>query len=199
LSFGSQVYASIPQLWRFKPDNKGGGVWGIEPSSSDFASLVQPAGGLQTSGNGVGFYLGGHLSNFTYPHTSPPSSWFRPVQGLTTFNMTSNVWQNVSAVGYNQFQTAHQGHAQFVPGVGANGIVVFFGGQNSQPDVWTENEPLVPMSDIAIFDSTAQKWYHQTATGQVPEPRTRACVVGVQGDKGTYEMFVLGLLSEFVS
>jgi len=185
-SFALDSNVSAPQSWQFTPDGLGGGSWNSQASSSAFSSLVQPAGGLQTFGHGVGLYLGGHLSSRTYPQST--ISYFQPVPGLIMFNMTSNSWQNITAVGYNQNQTAHQGTAQFVPGIGANGVFIFLGGQTSSPTDWTEFEPLVSMNDLVVFDPSSQKWYHQQATGDIPEPRIRACVVGAQGDNGTYEM-----------
>ena len=49
------------------------------------------------------------------------------------------------------------------------------------------------MDEITGFDVYDQKWYHQTATGDVPASRVSFCISGAQEtETGLYEIFVFG-------
>jgi hypothetical protein len=189
--FGGERSFELPNdppqqpVWSFKSDGNGGGDWVSSPGSTAYNNIAQAAGSCFTSGNGIGLSLGGHLNDHTYPKGATQST---PVTGLVQYNMTTGTWEILDATGYNANQTCHFGMTHWVPGLSSQGLAFFIGGQISAPDVWTSAEPLTPMSDIAIYDPATQKWYHQTATGDIPEPRTGACMTGTQGTNGTYEM-----------
>ena len=48
----------------------------------------------------------------------------------------------------------------------------------------------IPFDTITIYEPGNKTWYNQTATGDIPKGRDKACTVGIQGDNGTYEMYV---------
>lgn len=51
---------TVPELWVFTPDGKGNGAWADQTQNTPgFAGLDQPTNGICTSGNGLGFCLGG--------------------------------------------------------------------------------------------------------------------------------------------
>ncbi|GME22953.1 uncharacterized protein HO173_005471 [Neofusicoccum parvum] len=56
---------------------------------------------------------------------------------------------------------------------------------------FTENEKLLSMDSVAVFDVAGAKWYHQPVSGDVPSDRDRFCIVGVQdSSNSTYEIFL---------
>ncbi|KAF2875787.1 hypothetical protein BDV95DRAFT_281642 [Massariosphaeria phaeospora] len=189
LSFLTDTGPRPPQPWEFVADGKGGGLWaqGTVAPASNFSSLVQPAGGSYTYGNGVGYYLGGHLFSKSWP----ARDWY-PVTGLVTHNMTSNTWTNVTSVEYDQGRVSHFGIAHFVSHLGPSGLVLFIGGRTSPDDEMNRNEEKRSFADIAMYEPGSGKWFHQIATGTIPEWRTRPCAVGVKGENDTYEIFIYG-------
>ena len=73
-----------------------------------------------------------------------------------------------------------------VPSFGTKGILIVLGGSSL---------PNGGFNLVTIYDPHAQIWYLQTATGEIPEPRTGFCAVGTQGgDNSTYEMYVCHLV-----
>ncbi|MCJ1268935.1 hypothetical protein MMC22_008823 [Lobaria immixta] len=48
-------------------------------------------------------------------------------------------------------------------------------------------------NNITLYDKKNETWYFQTASGDIPQPRTDFCVVGVEGDeKVSFEIFMHG-------
>lgn len=45
---------------------------------------------------------------------------------------------------------------------------------------------------LSIFEPVSKQWQTQLVTGNPPECTESQCVVGVQGDNGTYEIFMYG-------
>jgi hypothetical protein len=173
------------QPWKFIADDQGGGQWtqGKVTSDSDYTPLVHPASGSHTYGNGVGYWFGGHIGEKTWPRRN----WY-PVSGLVTYNMSSNTWSNLSTAGYGEHLVTHHSVAHFVPDYGDAGLVLWMGGIDSSDTAITDSDPPRSLGTITMYDPKSGKWFHQRATGTVPEWRTRACAVGVKGENGTYEM-----------
>ncbi|KAI0110830.1 hypothetical protein GGR51DRAFT_80035 [Nemania sp. FL0031] len=79
---------------------------------------------------------------------------------------------------------------------GRAGILIAFGGYqtayegNQIPDsLWDQR----PFNDIFIYDIYSNTWYHQTATGQVPELRTEFCaVVSSAPDDSSFQITMHG-------
>lgn len=130
-----------PALWQFTSDGNGGGSWDVASSAEDsmYQSLNQPSHALATSGNGVGYALGGMLTCQTYANPAGPCGVvFTPVPGMVTFNMSTNSFSNISASGdngYSTYGTAGLGGAVFASNFGAEGVALFLGGQTSDPDM----------------------------------------------------------------
>ena len=168
-------------LWQFTPNGKGGS-WsevGIS-SNSIFPSLIRQAAAAGTSGDGAGYLLGGYNE-------------FVPIPGIVTYNMSSGVWANDSAAGFSTYGTAQYGQMQYVPNVAENGLLVLFGGETSDDVEWHDNgSNLLSFDTIYMYDPSSNTWHNQTASGTVPESRDRFCSVGVQGDNGTFEIFIMG-------
>lgn len=181
-------------LWQFTVDGNGKGSWSQQSiaSNSIFPSLTRPAAAYVAYGNGVGYALGGYSSARTSPQTAGLTS-FQPIPGLVSYNTTSNQWSNDSATGFSTYGTAEYGQMHYVPGFGSEGILVVVGGETSNQIAWTDTgSNLLSFATINIYDPSNKTWYNQSATGQIPESRDRFCSVGVQGDNGTYELFIHG-------
>lgn len=174
--------AERPQPWKFVANGNGSGSWAKQDSGPGFSSLVQPAAGSHTYGNGIGYYLGGHLLGETWPSRG----WY-PVNGLVAYNMSSNTWTNSTPTGYGK--VPHHAIAHFVPSFGSSGVVVWMGGLDSTDTEVTPQDPPHDFANITVYDTHTNKWFYQEAIGTVPAWRNRACAVGVQGENNTYEMY----------
>ena len=181
ISQGGTRLISPNGLWQFTPSGHRGS-WsqvGIS-SSSIFPSLTRQAGAAGTSGDGAGYLLGGYNA-------------FVPIPGIVTYNMSSGVWGNNSAAGFSTYGTAEYGQMQYVPNVAENGLLVLFGGETSDDVLWHDNgSDLLSFGIIYMYDISSNTWHNQTASGTIPQSRDRFCSVGVQGDNGTFEIFIMG-------
>jgi hypothetical protein len=112
-------------------------------------------------------------------------TWLWPANtslGLVMYNSTSQKWFNFSSSSYSYYGLANNGMAHFVPSFGPNGLLMAFGGSS------TTDQQLVPMDTVSMFDPWTQQWRSQATTGDVPGETENACVVGAEGDEGTYEV-----------
>ena len=186
VSWAVSVPASAPDnsLWEFIPSGSSG-TWSQVPllqQSTNFTSLVRTVGGASTSEHGLGFVLGG-LQNG--PTAGSVFLGAGPVPGLLIYNSSSQVWSNVSAFGYSNDGTSIDGAAQFVPSFGPNGLLLVVGGTVSG---LTYSPTLLSTDTVSLYDPFSSVWKTQAVTGAVPPACINTCVVGAQGDNGTYEV-----------
>lgn len=155
-------------------------------SDSIWDTLTRPAYGLATSGGPGGFNLGGYANSHISQKTDIESQI--PVPGLQFFNYESHKWLNNSALGYSAIGTAVNGGMVHVPSWGSAGLLVILGGQTADSlSTFNDGQYYTPLSNISLFDPVTQTWYHQEATGSVPDERDRFCVAGVRGgDNSTF-------------
>lgn len=83
------------------------------------------------------------------------------------------------------------GILESVPTFGPEGLLLAAG-------TGTLNNAPPLFDNITIYEPNTQTWHNQIATGNIPLGRDGLCSVGIQGDNGTYEMYVL-LPSEMMS
>ena len=154
-------------------------------SSSIFATLNRPAAGMSAYGNGTGYYLGGYNSEVDPASNGP----FSPNTGLMIYNMADNTWKNVTS-NYDSDGTAFFGGMEYAPIFGSQGLLVAFGGEESNLNGWQDNGQLFqPFQTVAVYDPSGPgQWYFQETTGDVPPQSDMFCTVGIQSDIGTYEM-----------
>lgn len=94
--------------------------------------------------------------------------------------MSDQTIANSSDGGYVQDFT-HPGTMINIPNYGSRGILIVLGGGNYNH--------IRGFNNITIYDKAEQKWYYQTATGDIPRPRAFHCAVGIQSKEGsTFEM-----------
>ena len=169
-------------LWSFSPDATGGVVWSLNGTASSAASqLTQTFGGSFTASTTSFYSLGGAM----------PSDLGLSLAGLTTYDFTADTWRNSSSSASSQSGYSVQGQAAFMSPFGQHGLLAFLGGDSppNQTYQYEAGAALVDMSNITIYDPATGAWYHQTATGSVPPPRSEFCAVGsAANDNSSYEM-----------
>ncbi len=172
-------------LWSFKPDGTGGGAWNKEIGNTDptFDDLTRSFNGYQAYGGDRALVLGGVSTYQTSPATSQLEDDVK-LPGLVQLNMATKTFTNSTARAFNDGQNGLQGQMHYVPAFGPNGIFLMMGG-SSFPVV---DENLVDLSSIWAYEPVTDKWFNQTATGNIPEKRLDFCTAGVNSTNGTYEM-----------
>ncbi|KAI9758876.1 MAG: Topoisomerase 1-associated factor 1 [Chaenotheca gracillima] len=192
-AFGDAPPASNLSLWALKPDNQGGGSWSlaIDPGAATWDSLTRPCQATMAFGPVNALVLGGVETSLSAPSTANiDSSAMIPVPGLVTFDMTTKQFTNTSAAGYDFNGTVERGAMLHVPSFGPDSLFVAFGGDISPLTTYTPGSNSQSFANIKVYDPAGQKWYNQTATGNIPEPRIQFCATGVNSTNGTYEIFI---------
>ena len=118
----------------------------------------------------------------------------QPLPGILTYDFTRNAFTNNSATSFNTYGTSEFGEMQYINiNNGKHGLVAAFGGDYSTTTSWKDNGwKLQTFGKIHMYNPDSKTWYNQTASGTIPERRDRFCATGVQGDNGTYEIFIFG-------
>ncbi|KAL8864588.1 MAG: hypothetical protein Q9174_007296, partial [Haloplaca sp. 1 TL-2023] len=175
--------------WQFTVDGSGGGSWEQLPSAGDsgFADLTRPDFARGAAVKNTGFIFGGYESARSSPDSaSIPGT--TPIPGIVSFNISSGVWSNDTVPERIDAQGGLQGGlygALASAPFGPDGVLVMTG---TTPNPYSPP----PFNSITIYNPNDKTWHSQTATGSIPSARGRTCTVGVQGDNGTYEVFVYG-------
>ncbi|KAL8753887.1 MAG: hypothetical protein Q9184_005286 [Pyrenodesmia sp. 2 TL-2023] len=180
--FGDAPEPPPLSLWSFKPDGTGSGSWKEEISADDPAidGLLRSVSGSEAVGGNIALVLGGVINGVSDQETSDGPSRLSP--GLLEFDMTSLNFTNSSATGFNANGTVRAGQMHFVPSFGPQGIFLAMGGNSNYTD------DLIGFDDIAVYEASTRKWYNQTVSGNIPEPRRAFCVAGINSTEGSYEM-----------
>jgi hypothetical protein len=109
------------------------------------------------------------------------------LSGLVTQDFATGRWENVTANIPNQSPYRTQAKSTFVPGYGDEGFFVIVGGENppTEESFYEMGTFMADMSVITLYDIASGTWYTQTATGDVPPPRSEFCAVGAASSGGT--------------
>ena len=168
-------------VWSFQPDGHGGLNWSVAQDNSVAQQYTPTVFSAFTASNANSTSLGGVVSG----------EGNTTVGGLLTYDFGTSSWSNSSSAGAAQSTYSVQAEAVFMPNFGKAGVLAFLGGDSppNQTYYYEQGSALTDMSNITIYDPDSQTWYHQTATGSVPPPRSEFCAVGsAPTDNGTYEM-----------
>lgn len=179
---------STPQLWQFTPDERNKGTWSL---AGPVSSLIQVTAARSTFGNGSAYILGGFTSWETTRFYSNDRSYHSSGNGVVSYNMESQTWQNQSMAGAAPTGWLYEGELHWVDNLGGSGLVVTLGGVTAQPLPELAGETLVSFDHVSFFNPITGEWRNQSTTGAIPTTRRRACSVGVPGDNGTYEVRAL--------
>lgn len=176
-------------IWGFKPNDEGNANWDqvMGPiSTTPFpANVHRKARGMSASDGKRAYYLGGYISKETSP--SAESDDPIPSSGLLIFDFNTLTITNSSDGGYvspqipEEFSIWPRGAMINIPTYGDDGILVVLpSGRDSQDFAF---------NNVTLYDKKNEKWYSQIASGDIPQPRSDPCVVGVEGDeKVSFEM-----------
>ena len=193
-SNSNQTYP--PSLWKFTIDGQGSGNWSQVSDSTDptFGDLTRPSSGLTASSNTSAFYLGGIVDFQSSSQTTglnPNVSI--PIRGLIEYDFSNGTWTNHSSEGYSPSGIAAYGEMLYIPSFGTQGLYLMIGGAADGLTNFTTNNTLQGMNVITIYDPATQTWYHQKATGVIPEPRYQFCATGnMATNNNAYDIFVYG-------
>jgi Kelch motif len=136
--------------------------------------------------------MGGFASKRTTPQTADLQDLV-PIPGIVSYNTVDGTWKNESSTGYSAFGTAVLAQLQYVPTFGAGGLLLVMGGSTPNAVKWTDRgSNYVSFEKVNIYDLASKSWHAQTASGAIPNARSRFCSVGARGDNGTYEIFIFG-------
>ena len=172
------------QLWQFTADENGSGTWNIFSSegNSVFGTLTRPTWALGGVVDNTGYMVGGYIGSHSEYDTADIEGIKKlAVPGITSFNLTSGAWSNDTAPEYLQRENGTFGMLQAVPMFGPRGLLLITG------TILTDGVP-DPFDNFTIYEPGEKVWYTQKASGDIPPGRSNPCVVGVNGDNGTYEM-----------
>lgn len=151
--------------------------------------------GLTVPSLGRGYYFGGHLDGyttagwsqsiarvyltslleFTFPGRSNPS-----VQNNNQAAGPSGLFRNITQGGLQDtasFPERADGVLVYVPGFGAEGIILGLAGGN--------NVTFTQMNVIDVFDIAKSTWYKQSTSGPTPPIRVNPCAVAQSAPDGS--------------
>ena len=153
--FGQAPPLPPQSLWSFNPDGTGGGTWKevINSTASVWSSIAHPVVGLQVYGSNKAWYLGRQSINI---ETDIQMEYITPesvVSGLTTFDMTSKSFTNISAWMNGKTKSFQFGALQHVSVFGPEGLVVILGGSAFEDD----SQVTVDIWQIPVYDPASQQ------------------------------------------
>ena len=176
----------VDSIWAFTPFGNGSGNWSqfVGPTADITfpQDILRPTNGFSAFDNTTGYFFGGLVGA-----NSDPSLTYEFVfsSGLLTFDFETGLLQNSTNVPTAVHAWANVGGMIGVSAFGQRGTLIAIGGGPGQSELGTS----APLNNITIFDIASQTWLSQTATGDIPTPRSDFCAVGVQGgDNSTFEM-----------
>ncbi|MCJ1426962.1 hypothetical protein MMC29_004865 [Sticta canariensis] len=182
-------------IWGFKLNDQGTAEWNqvIGPlTNTPFPSNIHRiARGMTATDGNRAYYLGGFFSRETSLASSDTSDKNRVSSpGLLLFDFNTLTFTNSSDGGYitplvRGKTDRPTGAMIHMPTYGDDGILGILPSGRDHQDFAFNN--------ITLYDKKTQKWYSQTTSGDIPEPRTWFCAVGVGGDENnTFEIFLHG-------
>ncbi|KAL3964455.1 hypothetical protein ACCO45_001459 [Purpureocillium lilacinum] len=166
-SYNANVSLENQALWKFAPNNGGGGLWSVERPQNPEVFDGRPLGTRGASAfcdGGFGVYIGGfgnvatdrRFANVTWPDSEP-------VPGMMTYNATTKVWSKEEVVDPSSKEADSKGRGWYAD-----------------------------FQTVSMYDTVKEKWFWQRAGGSVPRVRENYCAVGVRGPQGTFEIFIHG-------
>ncbi|KAL8754513.1 MAG: hypothetical protein Q9184_005090 [Pyrenodesmia sp. 2 TL-2023] len=181
--FGDSPEPPPLSLWSFKPDGATGS-WKEEIAAGDpvWNNVTRSAFGYLAAGGDTGLMLGGIATDGM---RSREISGDILLPGLTEFNMTTLEFKNSSTKGlFTADGTGERGQMHFVPSFGSQGLFFTMGGGNAGG--------LFGFDNIWVYEAGSQRWFNQTAAGNLPQPRSEFCIAGINSTEETYEIFLYG-------
>jgi len=125
------------------------------------------------------------------------------LEGMIVLNTTAGTVTNISTVA-NTTEPRTRGALQYIPGIGARGILVLVGGTSKPSTELDSALSYINMTEIDVFDvaslytsSNSTGWYKQQATGNIPAPRGLFCMVLASApDNSSHNLYIYGGINE---
>lgn len=177
--FGGWPYetAEFPSLlWSFTAGSTNA-AWKNETSpSTDGLSAKSPGpfASANTYTNDTFYNYGGNI----VPANALPD--MTVLSGLVTRDLVAQDWDNTTATLPDQNKFRTQARMVHAPNFGNQGYLVMVGGEAppTEESFYETGAHMVDMATITLYDIESQTWYTQTATGDIPPPRSEFCAVG---------------------
>ncbi|KIX99548.1 uncharacterized protein Z520_05124 [Fonsecaea multimorphosa CBS 102226] len=176
-------------------------LWSFTAGTSDVTWKNETApstDGLATSSPGP-FASANTFTNSTYYNFGGDVVSSLPdmtvLSGLVTRDFVAQSWTNSTAILPNQSRYRTQARMVHTADFGGQGFLVIVGGEAppTAASVYEGGDYMVDMSTITLYNIETGSWYTQTATGDIPPPRSEFCAVGASARGGNrFEMFVYG-------
>lgn len=178
-------YSTAPstfQLWGYDTILN---QWNRSDAAATASTPIQRVSyGAGTAIGGKGYYYGGYLNSLTNPLWSGDQF---ATSNLVILDLDTGVMSNNT--GYDSTGRA-EGVMVGIP-ASAAGMLIYFGGV-SYPYANT-TEVAMDMSQIMVFDIGDNKWYLQTATGNIPPNRRKFCAGATWADdQSSYNVYLYG-------
>jgi hypothetical protein len=137
--------------------------------------------GVGVSETGQGYFYGGWIKNTSMRGwTSPPTM----SSNLYKFDYDANQLKLMNAP--DKLGRA-EGAMVWIPAGDNPGLLVYLGGLVDSSGNGTRAPQ--PMNKILVFDPATNGWFTQTATGEIPQNRSRFCADAAWApDKSSYNM-----------
>ena len=205
-------YVRQPLLFYDKPRNKISRYGGWPYEESDFPSILwssdagtnnvnwkneTPPATDGLSADSPGPFASAHAytnttfynfgGNVVTPNALPNMT---VLSGLVTRNLVAEDWTNSTTNIPNQSQYRTQARMVHAPKFGTEGYLVVVGGESppTEASFYETGSSLVDMATITLYDIGSGTWFTQTATGEVPPPRSEFCAVGSTSTDGYFEL-----------
>ncbi|KAL9124829.1 MAG: hypothetical protein Q9217_005888, partial [Psora testacea] len=167
-----------------------------DPANQPVQRAAEGAG-ISVPQLGRGWYFAGHLDSFTTPGWSNQvyRTYLKSLLEYTFPGRTNDgveslgggktagqdgVWRNITQGGIqdtNAFANRADSALVYVPGYGAQGILVSMGGGT--------NVSFTQMNVIDVFDIANSTWYKQSTAGSYPTLRVNPCAVALAAPDGS--------------
>ena len=172
-------------------------TWNTTTADLSEISRIAYGAGTTVEQRAEGYYYGGWLSNQSIAGWSGPRI---ASSNIIKYDMNAGTFSNSS--GPDNLGRA-EGAMVFLP-ASDNGLLIYFGGVidmgngsavganmtvSSRSRICSRNTDLC-MKEIWIYDLNSEKWYNQTATGDVPDMRGKFCAGATwPTDQSSYNMY----------
>ncbi|KAF2749188.1 hypothetical protein M011DRAFT_475920 [Sporormia fimetaria CBS 119925] len=169
------------QLWYYDVAYN---TWNISKPAGVEVQRASWGAGAVAQDRAIGYYYGGWLTGASVPGYEART----PVSGMVVYDMLANTFRNES--GPDDIPRA-EGVMQYVP-VGDAGLLVYFGGIEFSEGNGNASRGMA-MSNILVYSIGDNRWYRETATGEVPEMRRRFCAgLAYAEDRSSYNIYLYG-------
>ncbi|KAL6717932.1 hypothetical protein ACLMJK_004017 [Lecanora helva] len=186
-------------LWQYDFSNDN---WTSITPSGDPVQRIHWGTSVQAVNSSNGYFLGGAITPKSDPAFNALSG-AEPyqVQGLITLNEDTVHYTNSSTTGLNLDGTTLGGFLTLIESLGSAGVLISFGGISNNPGKPMElddadlEDPTMHRSlgNVSVYDIGGDKWFQQTASGDIPQWRYVGCSVAVSAPDGSsHSIYVFG-------